>query len=586
MRPPTIRPFDRAMIKAIECRFAVFIPPGVDKFGRRLQNDYHLVKENIHFKDGTMKSYTHFIENYEMNYWVTREAFAKKHKSKKEWEKLERLQKFKCTRSKYIEHAARTLGNYRVFNKSKIPGNKPWFKEETALKRELGNSHILYGADIETTSLIKHRYRENFKEEETPLTVACFDVETDMVVGHGKIIMATLSFKDRVITAVTKEYLAGIPDARKVVTKRFHELLEKDITDRKIKWELAIVNNDLQVIQACFAKAHEWSPDIVAIWNIDYEMTEMIKMAENHGVDLKDILSDPNVPKEYRFFEYHRGKNQKVTENGKVTPIKPAQRWHTVFVPASFYFLDAMCVYRQIRTGQAEEPSYALDRIMRKHLDRGKLEVEGAEHTDGPDWHILMQTDFKVEYIAYNAFDTIGMELLDEVLDELNIALPMQVGISDWRNTNSQPRRVCDELHFHCLKHKHVVGTTGNEMGDEFENLTIGLNDWITMLKPHPVQDNGMAIIAEYPHIRTNVHLHTGDLDVKSSYPFGECVFNISKENTRLELIDIEGISEYDRRMQGLNLSGGPTNAVEIVTTLFSGPTMNQMLDRFILDHS
>lgn len=71
---------------------------------------------------------------------------------------------------------------------------------------------------------------------------------------------------------------------------------------------------------------------------------------------------------------------------------------------------------------------------------------------------------------------------------------------------------------------------------------------------------------------------------MSASYPYGEAVFNISRETTHLELIDIEGISEHDRRMQGINLSAGATNAVEFSTTLFGLPTPAQWLEAFQAD--
>ena len=63
-------------------------------------------------------------------------------------------------------------------------------------------------------------------------------------------------------------------------------------------------------------------------------------------------------------------------------------------------------------------------------------------------------------------------------------------------------------------------------------------------------------------------------------------MFNISKATTHRELISIDGVSDYTRRMQGINLSGGATNAVEITSTLFSMPTLNEMLNQFMVDEA
>ena len=51
-------------------------------------------------------------------------------------------------------------------------------------------------------------------------------------------------------------------------------------------------------------------------------------------------------------------------------------------------------------------------------------------------------------------------------------------------------------------------------------------------------------------------------------------MFNTSRETTEKELIDIAGVSEKDRRMQGINLCGGWTNSVEITTELFGLPNL------------
>lgn len=70
-------------------------------------------------------------------------------------------------------------------------------------------------------------------------------------------------------------------------------------------------------------------------------------------------------------------------------------------------------------------------------------------------------------------------------------------------------------------------------------------------------------------------------LDVSASYPNGGCVFNISKETTKTELCRIRGVSETMQRMQGVNLSGGHTNAVEFCVGMFSLPTMEELLQAF-----
>lgn len=49
------------------------------------------------------------------------------------------------------------------------------------------------------------------------------------------------------------------------------------------------------------------------------------------------------------------------------------------------------------------------------------------------------------------------------------------------------------------------------------------------------------------------------------------------------ELIDIDGIDDYTRRMQGINIaSGGSTNAVEFCTTMLGFPQLTELLADFV----
>jgi len=50
--------------------------------------------------------------------------------------------------------------------------------------------------------------------------------------------------------------------------------------------------------------------------------------------------------------------------------------------------------------------------------------------------------------------------------------------------------------------------------------------------------------------------------------------------------VSIEGVSEHTRRMQGINLSGGHTNAVEVCMGLFNMPSLDVLLEQFVIDNN
>lgn len=70
-------------------------------------------------------------------------------------------------------------------------------------------------------------------------------------------------------------------------------------------------------------------------------------------------------------------------------------------------------------------------------------------------------------------------------------------------------------------------------------------------------------------------------LDVKSAYPYTEIFLNISKSTTVLELCKIEGVTEEDRRIIGLNITGGNVNATEFCQRVLDAPTFDELLELY-----
>lgn len=545
-----------------EARFATYCAP----YGSGAK-DLHVVKEMVHYPDGTKKPNLRFFWDYKRPFWVTRQN-RRNHKQKKEWEHKENLVKHECRQCDLIPAAAKALG-------------EPWFKGN---QRQLQRSPYLYGSDISSTAILKQQYMTKWPDLFTPFTKAVFDIETNVLDGSQDIMMGTLSFGDKVVTAVRKDFFGGYVDVIDRLRASADKYLKNYIDKRKIEWEIVLVETSGQVVVECFRRAHEWQPDFVAIWNIDFDLPRSVAALEKEGIDPAEVFSDPRVPKPYRFFRYKQGSKQKVTASGKITPIKPAAQWHTAFCPASFYFIDAMCVYRQVRTGKAEEQSYALDAILDKILGIRKLNFIEADGLVKLEWHQFMQAKHPFEYTVYNLFDCISVEELDEKTTDLAIAMPLNAEHSDFANYNSQPRRLVDKLHFFVMEFDHIFGSTSDQMETDFDKETVGLDGWIVTLPAHLVADNGLRVIKDMPWMRTNIRAHVGDLDVSAAYPTNEGVFNISKATTYREVLVIEGVPEAVKRAQGINLSGGHTNAVEFCTEMFGVPTMEAMLQSFLED--
>lgn len=556
-------------VRGHECKHALYFTANDGS-----PNDCLVVKEWIHYEDGTKAPHIRFVRNYERPFWVTRPDL-RKHNDKKEWEYKSRLQEFKSTQIKLIGAVGRALGR---------PGM-------TGNLRMVARSPYVYGFDVTTPVLIKHNYMQKWPDLANELNaVAVLDIETDMTLptnhpDHGKMIMGSVTMKDKARIIIVESYLKGIHNPEEKLQAKFTELLGEYQEKRGIKLEIEIAKTPGEAAYRLIQCAHEWKPDILTIWNMDFDVPKICKVLEEEGYDLAEVWSDPATPKQFKSFKYIQGAAQKVTQSGKVLPLHPAERWHVVETPASFYVLDAMCVYLKIRIAAGKEASYSLDYILNKHLGIRKLKFEEANHLIGGKWHTFMQTNFKLEYCVYNLFDCISTELLDETTTDLCRMVSLLCGHSEYHRFPSQPRRTCDDLHFFCLERNLVAATTSDKMKDELDDHVVSINDWIVTLPSYLVTDDGIQAIKELPNVRTLMRAHVADLDVEGTYPNVEIIANISKETTARELSKIEGIDEQVQRAVGINLSGGFVNAVEICVSLYKAPTMDELLAAFKEKH-
>lgn len=449
--------YSKEDIVGYECKHAVYATSN-----RYTGDDLLFIKESIHLKDGTTVPNVRMLKNFEKDFYVTKEGF-RNHKDKKEWEDKDKLQRFTCTQQNLIPTIARALGN------PALKGNL----------RRVARSPFLYGADITTPTIIKKRYIDKWSECKSSNTVAVLDIETDMVEGHGRPIYCAITFKDKAFLGVTEEFIGSIPNPVEKLHKYFERYLGEYKEKRNIKLEVMVCKNAGIMCAEAIARAHQWQPDFVTIWNIDFDIPRIVQVLESHGFDPAQVFSDPRVPQEFKFFKYTQGKKQKVTASGQITPIHPAERWHRAECPATFFLIDSMCVYRRIRLAKQMEASYALDEQLNKHLGIRKLKFEEADEYTGPEWHQVMQSNYKIEYGIYNLFDCIGVELFDEKVQDLATSITVQAGWSEYLIFDSQPKRLIDQLYYFCLENNKVVASCSDEMTDENDSLILSMRQWI-----------------------------------------------------------------------------------------------------------
>lgn len=474
----------------MECRHAVFVR---SQFGG--SSDIHFIKEVEHLPDGTLKPGKRILKDFKRPFWVTREGFQN-HEKKKEWEDIKRLKRYESTQSQLTRNVARAIGR---------PGMKGGL-------RQICDSPYIYGADVTSGSILKNKYHKAFPGVFTPSTVAVLDIETDVLEGTEEPIIVGMSFRDKAVVAVHEHWFGKHVDPDSIIQKKFTELLGEYQEDRNIKLKVIMCQTPSECCAEVIKLAHEWMPDLITCWNMSFDLREIEKCLIRGGYDPAHVFSDPDVPDEFKHYRFVEGPSQKITSSGKVMPLAPAERWHRVECPATFQFVDSMCVYYMLRIALGKEPSYGLDAVLEKNLGVRKLKFKEAEHKTGLAWHKFMQKHYKPEYVIYNIFDCIGVELLDDKSSDLSRTLPIQAGDSLYDYFNKQPRRLVDELHFICLEQGLVMATTPSSMKDEeLDNLTLDVDGWIVTLPSIMTAENGVKCVSELPELITFLRLFVAD---------------------------------------------------------------------------
>lgn len=565
-----------------ECRFAVHIPTRQSDL-----SDIHLVKEVIHYEDGTTRPNVRYVKDYKRPFWVTKRAY-RNHQQKKEYEQLDKLMCYETTQSDLKRAVARAL-------------DKAWSNAEL---QQLSESPYLYGSDISSTAIIKYvEYGKKYPDIVSNFSVSFFDIETDVLHGSNDPILATLIFNNQIHTFCVASFIKGYDDPAGRLNRTVKQYLQSYVDKHGFEIFFTVCETTVDLITGVFKKAHELLPDFLAIWNMNFDIPRIIETLEKYGVDPKDVFCDPKLPAQYRQCRYKKGSTKKITASGQVKPKNPSEQWHSLIVPAGFYVIDAMCAFRFIRQGEQERSDYRLDSILNEELGIRKLNFKEAEQYVELKWHEFMQSKYPFEYIVYNMFDCIGMYELEKKTSDLQSSVPVNSGISDFCDFDKQTKRFADAYHFFLLERDKAIATIpprakvveeeiDEEVADdddEEESLedrylesgeVLSLRNWIVTLPSH-MTVLGRRCIEDNPALMTQIRCFVYDSDAVSAYPNATAVANVSRETTVCEIIAIGDLEENIFRAQNINILQGHVNALEYACVMHKLPKPQDALSYF-----
>jgi len=445
-----------------EFRFARHLPITNDRL-----DDIHLVKENIVYKDGTVKPNLRIIKNFKRPFYVTKEHF-RNHKQKKEYEHISKVRKFTAIQSNLPNEIAKQVG-MTGYSRNQY--------------RDVLKSPYLYGSDIPSTAFLAKLYEDKFGVQTRPYTVATLDIESD--IDSFEITVISTAFGKTVRTAINRVMLKNykLTTDEDIINKI--KTLYKDNIDEKFKdftLDITIHDNEVECIKAIFEQVHLWKPDFLSVWNVMFDIKMIANALVKNNIDPKMIFSDPNLPHEYKMFEIKEGSAKKKKADGTVMQIDVQDRWHNIKTASSFYIVDAMCAYSQIRVGSSKLiGGYGLDNVAKKEKVSLKLKFDGLvpDNLSKEDWHREMSRKHPLEYIVYNIGDNTMMLDLEESTHDLSVVLPTLAGYSHFDYFNSGPSKIVDKLFFEIMEDGLVLGT---KPAIDDKDKILGLDGWINVI--------------------------------------------------------------------------------------------------------
>lgn len=572
---------------AKECKHVTHIPSTRDN------HDAHIIKERIHYSDGTTEPHLQVILNYQRPFYITKPS-ERNYKDHKEWIKKDRVLEYQSTQSDLYRNIAKALDMYYSPNTQ---------------YNQLTSSPYLFGSDISSSALLKQAYAKKFPDVFSPYSVVYLDTETMAVSEEdpGAIFIMTLCYENKLNFYADVNWLPIGTNYDSLFKAAVDKYMAEDIEKYKLEIKLILCNNDLDILIKGFEWIHSLQPDIVAIWNMEFDIGRIQYSCDRHKYPIEDLISDPSIPKEYRRFKFKPGPTNKAKSKdgkqgaGKGKPLNPAERWHKVTNTSSFVFLDAMCTYRRIRIAKQEDAKTSLDYILNKELGLGKFKIETPGNLTDLAWHKYAREHKPWEYLVYGGYDTFRMKLLNDKTGDLSLTLPINNQSTEFNNSNSQIKKISDFLHGYCLDNGYVIGVgapiipdysprstndldTDDDDDEEDEDTieVLSLKSWIAIFESHLMRRTGLALVEGTDKILTFIRLLLADLDCISSYPSDSIALNISKTTCKSEINSVLDTDEKLYRLANIDLLGGHVNALKYLQNMFNYPNFDKILDSYL----
>jgi hypothetical protein len=345
-----------------------------------------------------------------------------------------------------------------------------------------------------------------------------------------------------------------------------HEHVKKTIGEERLltyglTFEL-MIGSEVDVIRWVMDNIHRNNACAVGVWNMDFDVQTILKRLEHHKIDPKDVMCDPRLPAKYRRAEYEVGKKR---DSEHFT-----EKWSWFHCTAKHFFYDAMCLHSRLNKVNGLEPSFTLIFIMDKYLKEPKLFA--ADETSHPD----MQTNRKLDYVAYNAWDSILVVLFEKKMKQIGALLTLN-GINPLNIFNRSTLTGKNEFVTYCENKNLAVCTIKGSNIASYEEDAPALGG--AVLDPNRAIDIGVSILEEND-VLSKVNISNSDLDITTAYPMATAVLNDSKDTAKYTTLSVNGDPNLVEDFFS-NYLQTKENAVYLMHKYFNAPSSLELLELY-----
>ena len=541
-------------------------------YKRLPDGDVLVIKEKVKTKDDTILNNIRCIKNPKRTFYITKPQY-RTHNYKKEYEYIDRLDEYQCYNFELLQAVKKALGMERKFIKS---------------LRSLCNNPYVYKADIPIDALVKMHYQDlHGNQPLLPIDIGFLDIEADP--SSDEIVIISVSHNNHIYTAFLKNRMYQEnsngklqPFTLEELIQKSHEFYKDEIEQHNIKLHFYPAENEADMITYIFKTIQKNHTDIIGIWNLGYDIPEILKSVKKLNLNPISLFTHPSIPDEFKYVRYKEDKS-----NVDHFTLK----WHWLYNTSSTQFVDSMGLYSQLRKTAGFEPSYSLEYILSKYGEKGKvLNLDLAGHIHYSNRRFL-------DYIIYNQYDVMGLYIMEKKNNDF-LQLMINSRIVPLHEFNLATRTVTYEHFYYFSKQGKIISSAGNDPITEEHliqryykkkyGVEVKKDKTIpkfggAVLRPERCKNVGINIFDRKNPFNENnetlVHLAISDIDLSSAYPTNTMTYNISRSTSAFTVFNIEDRHQLDVHLLFNNLVALRENSVYLCNEFLGLPNYLDLVD-------